>query len=55
MRRHNIHLSDQERERLQRLAKATGLTVAEHIRRAVDRYLEQEEKRAARKTQQTGK
>lgn len=45
MRRTNIYLSDEQRERLQRLADRIGLREAELIRRAIDRFLDQEETR----------
>ena len=32
----NIHLSEQQLEKLRKESKATGLTVAELVRRAVD-------------------
>ncbi len=35
----NIHLTNQQLEKLRQLASKTGLTVAEIIRRAVDIYL----------------
>jgi predicted DNA-binding protein len=40
MKRVNIHLSDKQIEALKALAKSTGLKVAEHVRRAIDKYLE---------------
>jgi uncharacterized protein YnzC (UPF0291/DUF896 family) len=39
MRRTNVHLSTQQLAQLAKKAKATGLTVAELIRRAIDAYL----------------
>lgn len=45
MKRTNIYLSDEQRERLQRLADRVGLREAELIRRAIDRFLDQEETR----------
>jgi len=39
MRRTNIHLTAQQLTQLAKRAKATGLTVAELIRRAIDAYL----------------
>ena len=39
MKRTNVHLTDSELKQLNILSKKTGLTVAEHIRRAVDEYL----------------
>jgi predicted DNA-binding protein len=43
MKRTNVHLSDRQRERLERLAQYTGLKPAELVRRAIDQYLDQEE------------
>lgn len=37
--RTNIHLARQALDRLRALSAATGITVAEHVRRAVDAYL----------------
>jgi predicted DNA-binding protein len=37
--RTNVHLTKQSREKLEALAAATGLPVAELIRRAIDAYL----------------
>lgn len=42
MKRVNYHLPEQQIKALQELAKKTGLSVAEHIRRALDRYLRKE-------------
>jgi predicted DNA binding CopG/RHH family protein len=39
MKRINTHLTKQQIESLKKLADKTGLTVAEHIRRAIDEYL----------------
>lgn len=39
MKRTNIHLSEQSREALQALSERTGITVSEHVRRAIDEYL----------------
>ena len=41
MKRTNIHLTEPQRKRLKELAKKTGLTAAEHVRRAIDAYLGQ--------------
>lgn len=38
MKRVNFHLTDQQLAALRKLAKG-GLTVAEHVRRAIDEYL----------------
>lgn len=44
----NYHLTEEQISRLKALSEKTGLSVAELIRRAVDAYLEQDEKRAKR-------
>jgi predicted DNA-binding protein len=49
MNRVNFHLTDEQRDRLRSLSERTGLTVAELIRRAVDAYLEKEEKKAGKR------
>ncbi|MFC6033835.1 ribbon-helix-helix domain-containing protein [Pseudoduganella danionis] len=36
----NVYLDDTQREKLAELHKETGAPVAEHVRRAVDNYLE---------------
>ncbi len=43
MKRMSLFLSDMQRERLQRLSARTGLNESEMIRRAIDRFLEEEE------------
>lgn len=43
MKRTNVHMTDQQRSRLQQLSEKTGLNVAEHVRRAIDHYLDTEE------------
>ena len=43
MKRRDMHLGEQQIERLKALAEKTGLSVAELIRRAIDRYLKAEE------------
>lgn len=40
----HFHLTSQELEALRELAEKTGLSVAEHIRRAVDAYLKEIQK-----------
>ena len=40
MKRINTHLTHKQIETLKELANKTGLKVAEHIRRAIDKYLE---------------
>jgi hypothetical protein len=47
MHRTNIYLTDPQRAVLRRLAKTTGLTVAELIRRAIDAFLKQGARGAA--------
>lgn len=39
MRRVNLHLTEQQILQLQALSLDTGLSVAEHVRRALDEYL----------------
>lgn len=39
MKRTNIFLPEQLLAKLRALSKSTGLSVAEHIRRAIDEYL----------------
>lgn len=39
MKRVNYHLTDKQIETLKEIAKDTGLTVAELIRRAIDKFL----------------
>ncbi len=46
--RHHVILSKQQDEKLRRLAKITGLTTSEHMRRAVDAYLRLLEMRNAK-------
>jgi predicted transcriptional regulator len=41
MNRTNIYLSDEQRDRLDALARATGVSRAEVIRRALDRALDE--------------
>ena len=42
--RTNIHLTEKQLEALRKLSEDTGLTVAEHIRRTIDEYLERKRK-----------
>lgn len=44
MKRVQYHLTDKQIAALKILAEKSGLSVAEHIRRAVDAYLEKEKK-----------
>ena len=46
MKRVNYHLTDTEIMRLQDLSAKTGLAVAEIIRRAVDEYLDRQERKS---------
>jgi predicted DNA-binding protein len=39
MKRVNYHLTDDQLRKLRQLSKSTGLSVAEIIRRAVDRFI----------------
>jgi len=39
MKRVNIYLSDKQYEKLKLLAKETDVKFAEHVRRAIDKYL----------------
>jgi len=39
MRRYNLYLSEPQKEALKALSGATGLSVSEHVRRAIDDYL----------------
>lgn len=39
MKRINLYIALLQLEKLRQLAKATGLGVAEHVRRAIDAYL----------------
>lgn len=50
LRRTQILVTEQQYQALQRLADDTGLTVSEHIRRAVDEYLERKQTDDARGT-----
>lgn len=43
MQKVNYYLTEQQIARLQKLAKKTGLTLSELIRRAIDAFLKQEE------------
>jgi predicted DNA-binding protein len=44
MKRQNFFLPEQVIAALQALSDKTGLTVSEHIRRAIDAYLEKQQK-----------
>lgn len=39
MERYNLYLSEPQLESLKKLSKETGLSVSEHVRRAIDGYL----------------
>lgn len=43
MRRTHVHLTEKQWDKLQLLASDTGLNVSEHLRRAVDSYLDKVE------------
>jgi predicted DNA-binding protein len=43
--RTNIHLTTEQTERLKTLAQQTGLKPAELVRRAIDTFLDREERR----------
>jgi len=43
MRRTHVHLTEKQWGRLQSLAGDTGLNVSEHVRRAIDNYLDEVE------------
>jgi predicted DNA-binding protein len=45
MKRINYHVTERQIERLKALSERTGLSVADLIRRAIDAYLEREEKK----------
>jgi len=40
MKRVNFHLTESQLSKLKKLAKKTGLSVAELVRRAIDKFLE---------------
>ncbi len=41
MKRTNIHLTDKQLKTLSSQSKHDGLPIAEHIRRAIDKYIEE--------------
>ena len=41
MKRVNYYLTEKQLEKLQKLSKDTDLSVSEHIRRAIDLYLQE--------------
>lgn len=43
--RKNVHLTKVQIRELEKLADRTGLPVAEHIRRAIDEYLEKQKEK----------
>jgi predicted DNA-binding protein len=49
MKRVQYHLTESQIERLKAISKETGLSFAEVIRRAIDAYLEDREKKEKRK------
>ena len=40
MNRHNFYLTEQQMKALKALSQATGMSMSEHMRRAVDSYLQ---------------
>ncbi|HUW11181.1 MAG TPA: ribbon-helix-helix protein, CopG family [Anaerolineae bacterium] len=42
MKRYNVYLTDKQMEALKALSQRTGLSVSEHMRRAVDAYLHEQ-------------
>lgn len=48
MKRTNVHLSEKQLEALKALQEETGITTAEHIRRAIDAYLAAKKKEAGK-------
>jgi predicted DNA-binding protein len=44
LKRVNYHLTQDQHDRLKRLAESTGITVASHIRQAVNLYLRKVQK-----------
>ncbi|NQT82031.1 ribbon-helix-helix domain-containing protein [bacterium] len=55
MRRTNINLGDIQWERLDAMSRRTGLKKSELVRRAVDEYLDREERKALRAKREGGK
>lgn len=53
MKRKNVHLSERQLERLTKLAKNTDIKMSEHIRRAIDEYLEKDTNDLAPDTSRT--
>ena len=48
MKRYNTYLSEKQIQGLEALAKATDIKVAEHIRRAIDAYLQAQKRKRKR-------
>lgn len=48
MKRYNVHLSEQQINKLRELAKKTGSMISELIRRAIDGFLEKNSGKMAR-------
>lgn len=46
MKTKTFYLADRQIERLEALVKETGITMAEHVRRAIDDYLKKVKKEA---------
>jgi hypothetical protein len=45
MKRYNVYFSEKQLEQLTSVAQDTGIKIAEHIRRAIDEYLERLKRR----------
>jgi hypothetical protein len=45
MKQINFFIPDQQRDRIKKLAKETGITISEHFRRALDYYFDMIDKR----------
>lgn len=50
MKRVHVHLTEQQVDRLWALSQTTGLNASEHMRRAVDLYLDSQEGKIEQKT-----
>jgi len=48
MKKYNLYLSDQQLEALETLSTAKGISVSELVRRALDLFIEQQEKKVNR-------
>lgn len=45
MERIQLHITDEQNERLRKLVEISGFNRAEHIRRAINQYLDEEEEK----------